>query len=182
MKITIGGRAGSGKSTVARLVAEKLGLKHYSMGDLWREMADERGVSILELNRLVEKDKDIDLETDRKQEELGKREDDFVIDSRLGFHFIPDSIKIFLDVGDDAGAERIFNATRGKVEEYSSVEATKQELKKREESELKRYKKLYGVDYTDKSHYDAYIDTTSKSINEVVDNIVEKVKSRYSDS
>ncbi|MFO8015868.1 MAG: AAA family ATPase, partial [Candidatus Woesearchaeota archaeon] len=49
MKITISGKPGSGKSTVARLVAERLGLNHYSLGDMQREVAREKCISMAEL-------------------------------------------------------------------------------------------------------------------------------------
>jgi cytidylate kinase len=42
MIITIAGTVGSGKSTVGRIIAKRLGLKHYSIGDLMREMAEQR--------------------------------------------------------------------------------------------------------------------------------------------
>ena len=44
MKITLSGMVGSGKSTNAKLFAKELGYKHYSVGDLMREMAKERGI------------------------------------------------------------------------------------------------------------------------------------------
>ena len=79
MIITISGKAGSGKSTVAKMLSERLRLKHYSIGDLMRAMAKEKGMSLLEFNKLAEKDKSIDLELDNKLKELGKSKDNFVV-------------------------------------------------------------------------------------------------------
>ena len=98
MIITISGKPGSGKSTVAELIAKRLSLKHYSIGNFMREIAKEKGISLLELGKIAEKERWVDDELDKRQIELGGREDGFVIDSRLGFHFIPKSVKIFLDV------------------------------------------------------------------------------------
>ena len=89
MIITISGIAGSGKSTVAKLLAKKLNYKHYSIGDFMRQIAKERKLTLLELSKQAEKDNSIDKELDKKQIELGKTKDNFVIDSRLGFHFCP---------------------------------------------------------------------------------------------
>src|SRR3989338_808503 len=101
MRITISGKAGSGKSTVAKLLSEKLGLKHYSIGDLMRVMAVERGLTLVGLNKLAETDKSIDFELDNKLKELGKAKDNFVVDGRLTAFFIPDAeIKVFLDADD----------------------------------------------------------------------------------
>ncbi len=73
MIITISGIAGSGKSTVAKLLAKRLGYRHYSIGDFMREMAKERKVSLLELSKEAEKGHSIDKELDEKQRELGKK-------------------------------------------------------------------------------------------------------------
>lgn len=109
MIITISGTAGSGKSTVAKLLAKELDLKHYSIGDLMRKIAEERGLTLLELSKKAEESPDIDQELDKSQIELGKKQDNFVIDGRLSFHFIPSSYKVFLKVSDNEAAKRIFN-------------------------------------------------------------------------
>jgi len=66
MIITISGKAGSGKSTVAKQLAKKLNLKHYSIGDIMRKLAKEKNISLNELSKLAEKDKTIDLTLDKK--------------------------------------------------------------------------------------------------------------------
>ncbi|MBI2112124.1 AAA family ATPase, partial [Candidatus Woesearchaeota archaeon] len=83
MIITISGTAGSGKSTVGKLLAKKLKYKHYSMGDLQRQIAEQRGITLLELGKLEETDPSIDKELDQKQIQLGKTENKFIIDGRL---------------------------------------------------------------------------------------------------
>ncbi len=172
MIITIAGRAGSGKSTVARLLAKKLRLKHYSMGDLQREIAREKGITLIELGRLEEKDDSIDRELDNKQKELGKKEDNFVIDGRLPAFFIPNSIKIFLDADEETRAKRILKDDR--VEENNiDLKKTIENTRAREESENKRYKQFYGYDCYDKSKYDYVIDTSDLSVKEVVDDVLE---------
>src|SRR3989338_5108791 len=96
MKLTIAGTPGSGKSSVARIIAKKLRLKHYSVGDFMRLIARKRKITLLKLMKQAETDKGkIDNELDAFQIKL-RAADNFVIDSRLGFHFIPDSFKVFL--------------------------------------------------------------------------------------
>jgi len=169
--ITINGTAGSGKSTVAKLLAKKLDYKHYSMGDFQREIAEEKGISLLELGKLEEKDKSIDEEVDQMQIDLGRKEDNFVIDSRLGFHFIPNSIKIFLDADFEERAKRILADTIRK-EHNVNLKTTKQNIKTREASEKKRYKEYYNINPYDKKHYDLIIDTTKLTPEQVVDKII----------
>ena len=88
MIVTISGKAGSGKSTVAKLLSEKLKLRHYSIGDLMRAMASDKGIGLMELNKLAEKDNSIDLELDKMLKELGKTKDNFVVDGRLAAFFM----------------------------------------------------------------------------------------------
>lgn len=177
MKITISGRPGSGKSTVAKYVAKRLGFTHYSMGDLQRQIAEEKGVSLAELWEMEEQDKSLDNLVDARQKKIGEEKENFVIDSRIGFYFIPDSVKVFLDVDSEVGAKRVFNQKRGD-ERFSTLEKTRQELRKRVDSEKKRYMKYYKLNHYDMKNYDIVIDTTGKSAGEVGEEIVGKVKKK----
>ena len=176
MIITISGKAGSGKSTVAKLLSEKLKLRHYSIGDLMRAMASEKKISLLELNKLAEADKSIDFELDKKLKELGKSKDNFVVDGRLAAYFIPQAdVRVFLETDDKVRAERILKDKR-QQEKSSSLSETSENIKKREESEKIRYQKYYGVNYTDKNLYNFEVDTTKLNPNEVVGKIIDFVE------
>lgn len=169
--MTISGLPGSGKSAVASRVAETLDIPHVSAGDFMREMAAERGVSILELSRSAEGKENIDREIDERTERLGRNGTDFVMDARLGWHFIPQSIKIFLEVRPEVAARRIFGAARGTEHENVDLETTERAIESRTESEKQRYMSYYELDYTDRSHYDLVIDTSDLTIDEVVQRI-----------
>ena len=176
MIITISGKAGSGKSTVAKLLAEKLKLRHYSIGDLMRVMASDKGMSLIELNKIAEKDKSIDFELDEKLKELGKSKDNFVVDGRLTAFFIPHAeVKVFLDTDDKVRAERILKDKR-EHEKSKDLNEMILKIRNRENSEKKRYKQYYGVDYLDKKLYNFVIDTTNLNQNQVVEKILEFIK------
>ena len=97
--ITISGMLGSGKSTVARLLADKLGYTYYSTGDAQREIARARGVTTLELNRIADTDPTIDEAIDGVFKRFNAVPNkNFVIDSRMAFFFIPNSLKVKLNV------------------------------------------------------------------------------------
>ncbi|MEK6837448.1 MAG: (d)CMP kinase, partial [Nanoarchaeota archaeon] len=178
----ISGVPGSGKSTVAKLVAKKLSFNHHSAGDFMRELAAKRKLSLLEISKVAEKDRSIDKELDERTVRLGKEEDDFVMDSRLAYHFIPQSFKVFLIVDERAAAKRIFSDIKSKKmsrkveKESTTFAATLASIRKRKKSEQQRYRRYYGLNPYDTKQYDLVIDTTKTAIEDVVDKVVEAVK------
>ena len=177
MIITISGKAGSGKSTVAKEVAKKLGLKHYSIGDLMRKIAKEKSMSLNKMSRLAEEDRSIDMELDKKT--IGLRAAaNFVIDGRLTAYFLPYAdLKVFLDCDDEVRAERILKDKRSDEKSKNLKELVKK-IRQREQSERKRYSKLYKIDYRNKKLYNLMIDTTNLSIKEVVDKIMNSARAQ----
>ncbi|MDP2749547.1 MAG: cytidylate kinase family protein [Nanoarchaeota archaeon] len=180
MIISVSGTPGSGKSTVARDVAKKLKLKYHSVGDIARDLAKKHKMSILEYDKLAETDENIDKELDDVQIELGNNEDNFVIDSRLGYYFIPHSIKIFLKCSVKEGAKRIFNdntsGRKSSEKENLSLATAEKSIKDRMESDKKRYQQYYGLDFTDEKDYDLVIDTSSITPEKAADQIISFVK------
>lgn len=170
--ITISGRPGSGKSAVASRVAGELGVDHVSAGDFMREMATERGISILQLSRTAEGRSSIDDEIDSRTTRLAADGGDFVMDARLGWHFAPQSVKVFLEVRPEVAAQRIFEALRDSEHENVDLAETRKATELRAGSEQKRYFEYYGLDYTDHSHYDLVIDTSDMTVDSVVDTIL----------
>jgi predicted cytidylate kinase len=175
--VTISGRPGSGKSVVASKVAQALNLRHMSAGDFMRQMAAERGMSILELSRVAEEGDEIDREIDARTMRLAEQGGDFVMDARLGWHFVPNSIKVFLEVDPLVAAQRIFEARRQSEVENVTIEETQRAVQDRTESERRRYLDYYGVDYGDHANYDLVIDTSELPIDRVVENVVAYVRS-----
>ena len=184
VQISISGYPGSGKSTVARLLAERLGFKPpYSIGNLRSKMALDRGLTIDDLNKLGEKEAFTDKEVDDYQRAVGKKEDNFVIEGRLSFYFIPNSYKIFLSVEKTESAKRIYEAQKGRDKrpdepEYKSIDDVLKTISARVESDALRYKKYYGVDYTNQKQYDVVINTTHLSAEEVVESIIESMRKK----
>jgi predicted cytidylate kinase len=176
--ITISGRPGSGKSLVATRVASELGVRHVSAGDFMRSMAEERRVSILELSRSAEEHDAIDREIDARSARLSDEGGSFVMDARLGWRFVPQSIKVFLEVRPEVAARRIFGAARGAEHENVDLESTLEAIEARSQSETERYLSYYGIDYTDHSHYDLVIDTSDLTPGAVVGRVLEHVRSR----
>jgi len=175
MIITISGKAGSGKSTVAKELSKRLNLKHYSIGDFMRQMAMDRGISLAQLGKIAENDKSIDKELDKRQMDL-RNKDNFVIDGRLTAFFIPNSnLKVFLECDDKIRAKRILQDERDD-ETAADIKDVIKKIKDREQSERVRYKRYYDVDYYDERLYDLMIDTSKIPVKEVVDKIKKSIK------
>lgn len=162
---------------VASKVAKALGVAHRSAGDFMRELAEERGMSILELSRQAEEDPSIDEEIDARSARLAAEGVSFVMDARLGWHFVPRSVKVFLEVRPEVAAERIFRAGRGSERENTDLETTRRAIDWRTASETARYHEYYGIDYADHGHYDLVVDTTDLTADQVVELILEHVES-----
>jgi CMP/dCMP kinase len=172
--VTIAGTACSGKSTLAKLLADRLGYKHYSIGGIRREIARSKGISLEELNRLsASGEEDTDTPVDEQFRQLGEAEDNFVADCRTGFHFIPHSIKILLDADKEVRAQRLFQ--RESVGEHpTSLEHAREMIETHMKSERLRYMKYYGVNIWDKHHYDLVLDSTTKTPEELVEDVLRK--------
>jgi len=172
MQISICGTPGSGKSTVARIIADKLKYKYYSVGALRRKIAEKRGITIYEFNRLKE---DTDTEFDNYQKKIGEKEDNFVIEGRLSFHFVPKSLKFFFKTELKKAAERVFKDQRSSEKKYASIEEAKEEMQERRDNDKKRYKMHYNLDPYDEKQFDVVINTTNISIKEIANKVMKEV-------
>jgi CMP/dCMP kinase len=179
--ITIAGKLGSGKSSTAKRVADILDYTHYSTGDFMRAIADERGISLAELGKTAENDISIDQKLDERNVEVGDLER-IVLDSRLGFHFIPNSFKVFLELDPEIAAERILKDKetnpqrhREAIGGFDTKEDIVKHIKIRLESERKRYKKLYDIkDHTAHKNFNLVINTEKHPLEDVSKKIVEE--------
>ena len=167
MIITISGTPGSGKSTLAKTLATKLNYPYLYMGEIRREVAARHGITLAELNALGETEAWTDLEPDEYLRTEAAKHKDAVIDSRVAFHFIPKSLKIFVSVAEPIGAERIYGALRKNPTKrnegvgLNSLAEVAIANQRRIASDKMRYLKYYSVDYLDKKNYDLVLDTTN---------------------
>ena len=168
--ITIAGSPGSGKSSTAKAIACTLGYRHFSSGDLFRQLAVDRGESIEAMNVSAEVQRDIDLKVDNLLQEKYRQEEKLVIDSRMAWSWMPYSFKVFLMLDLDTAAERIFNHLQeeGRMSEQgNSVQEVRTSIDRRFVSEQKRYNALYGVNPTDPLNFDVVINTKYNDLNTV---------------
>jgi cytidylate kinase len=179
--ITIGGRPGSGKSTTSKAVAAELGFGHYSSGDRFREIGAEHKLTLLDANKQAEDDSTTDFIIDGELRAIGETGDRIVIDSRMAWHWIPQSFKVYLDLDTAIASRRILakeDAKRAQNEKVSTdPDEYAKDLDARTASEKKRYDALYGVNPYDTSseagHYDLIVDTALNDADQAVRLVIE---------
>ncbi|MFA5155729.1 MAG: cytidylate kinase family protein [Patescibacteria group bacterium] len=181
MIISLMGAIGSGKSTIAQMLADKLGWPRYYMGGLRREAAKKRGMTLAEYNKLGESDISTDQEVDLYQKKLGETEDNFIIEGRTSWYLIPHSFKIYLDVDFDEGAKRVFGSLQKKNErnegkDLKTIEDVKESMHNRLASDRLRYRKYYDIDVYDLKNYDFYLDTTNLNPGQVFQAVYDRVR------
>lgn len=186
--ISFNGQEGSGKSTIAKMVAEKLGWPRYYMGQMFRDMAEEKGMTLPEFRIVCDNDPDFDKKVDDRVVKLSQEHEKFVIESRTAWHFIPNSVKIYLRIDPNVAAERIFKAmsdnnNRGNEDKnLDTIENIRESIIKRRCEDSERYLSLYGIRQDEEKNYDFIIDTTNLTIKEVFLRVMNFIESRINDS
>jgi len=172
MLVTISGPAGSGKSTAAAALAEALAFDHVSGGDIFRELADERGLTPLQLNELAEEDDGIDRDLDRRLRDIAETREDLVLESRLAGWMAGEhaDFRIWLDAPLTVRARRIADR------EDKSIELAREETKERSDSEARRYEAYYDIDIEELSIYDLSVNTARLSPGAVLDVILTTIE------
>jgi cytidylate kinase len=172
-KITITGDLGSGKSAVSRVIISQLEMEYLSTGSIQRSIAERLNMTSLELNKYSETHPEIDDEIDSVFKSLNTNPKSYIVDSRMAWHFIPTSFKVYLTVDSRIAAERVFkDSTRKNEGKYADVESVEASLQARRASEVRRFMDLYEVDCSDLNNFDLVVDTTTRTPEEVAEVIL----------
>jgi CMP/dCMP kinase len=170
--LTISGPSGSGKTTVARGLSQRLGFAHISAGEVFRELARERALSLEQLSELAEKDPEIDRIVDKRQAELSKSYENVIVDGRLSGFVLKGDLAFWLKAPLEVRADRI--ARRERKERATAL----RETRARDTSEAMRYLAFYNIDTANLDIYDLVIDTRHWDQFAVIDIITQAVRSR----
>jgi cytidylate kinase len=165
--------AGCGKSTLAKRIAEKYGLRYLSGGDALKALAIEEGYKPAEtgwwetdegirfLQRRM-KDADFDKKVDRNLIDRAKRQGNVVLDSWTMPWLLDEGFKVWLEASQDMRARRL--AERDGIDFRTALEV----MKEKDEKTRSIYRKLYGFDLgNDLSPFDLILDTDLLDANEV---------------
>lgn len=170
--ITVCGFSGSGKSSVVEFVQQAFPkLKLVYSGGIFRENAKKAGMTLEEYCKTRgEKD---DIDTDKEVLRRSLR-GNAIVDSRLAGWCLGDwaDFKIFVTCPMELRIERIVKR------EGISVKEAKARILKRDNSDAKRYRELYGIDVNDLGIYDIIIDNSGslKELERGVKKVVEEIR------
>jgi len=173
MRITLNGDLGSGKSTVGRLLSDELHIPFISTGQIFREIGQISNMDALTTNLAAEDNSEIDFAVDQKIKEMDQSLPDFIIDSRLAWHFVRGATKVYLSVCPETAAQRVLSDRTRPTETYSNISIAMDGLRQRRDSENRRYRRLYGVDIDDMNNYDVVIITDDSDVTDIVRLIID---------
>jgi cytidylate kinase len=174
--ITVSGPPGSGTTTVAQRVADRLGLELVPGGEVFRALAAERDMSLPVFGRYVADHPEVDVELDSR---LARRARDggAVIESRLAGWIAHNerlaAVVVWIDCDPRIRAQRV--AAREGV----SVGRALADNEERQRVERGRYLALYGVDLTDLSIYELVLDSGELQPQELADRVVDAAEKRF---
>lgn len=162
MHITMAGKLGSGKSTIAKLLNERHGFEIYSTGKIQRELARQFGVSTLEMNQMMSKDTKYDhmIDDEVARISVDRAGDKLLFDSRMAWHFAKNTFKVFFTIDPQIAALRVMKDPRGAEETYFDVDDAREKLILRSMVENERFKEIYGTDNLNYDNYDLIVDTS----------------------
>lgn len=163
--ITVSGRIATGKTTLSRHIAEKLGWKILNGGEIFRDLAKEMGIPLVDTDKRPDQ---FDKAFEEKVKKILSEEKNYVIQSHLaGFDAqgISGVYKILTGCKDSDSEEITdIRIERVRVRENLSPEEARKEVVDREIQNLEKFRRLYaGGDntwvYWDEKYYDLTVDT-----------------------
>lgn len=166
MLVTISGLSGSGKSSGAKGLSERLGIPTVDVGSIFRAMAKRHRMDVIAFGLYAEKHPEIDRELDDEMIRLAKKRKNLILQGRLaGLMSAARGLKahrIWIDASLDTRAKRTA------VREGIPLAKARKNVAKRDNDNRNRYLETYGLDLNDRSVYDTVVQTDDLTIEEVV--------------
>lgn len=163
MRVTISGLPGSGTTSLTYHLASTHRFDVISAGEVFRQMAKERGMSLGEFGAFCENDPSVDKLIDKRQREIALSQDQILIEGRLSGWKIPEAdVRIWLKASLECRVKRILER-----DQFADIEAAMAATRAREESEALRYQQYYDIDITSLDPYHLVVDTELWNVNQL---------------
>ncbi|MCD4811700.1 (d)CMP kinase [bacterium] len=180
--LVVGGPGSSGSSTIAKRLAKYFNIERVYGGGFFRKEAQSRGYDSLEaFYREVKESvlKEIDVKVDENFRALAKK-GGVLIESKIFAAIatkenIPCNAKVWITASLEVRVNRVLGKENisNPVQSFLRKKQIRKDLEKRWELDRRRYKELYGVDYTAQDRYnDLVVDSSEQNEDETFDLIV----------
>ncbi len=175
MRITVSGLPGSGTTSLARYLASKKGFSFISAGEVFRQMAEQRGMNLSEFGMLAEREPEIDKLIDCRQKEIAYSLDNIIVEGRLSGWMIDEAdLKCWLSASLERRSCRI--QTRDQIKDIETAALLTEE---RERCESLRYQEYYGIDISDLSPYHIILNSERwgiEGLGEIMDTAIASIE------
>ncbi len=157
LKVTISGPPGSGTSTLVSRIASSRGWSSLNGGDVFREEARARGLTVGQLSSDAKEDLDVDRSLDSLlQQRMSSHDSPEIIESRLsGWWAHKNSLnclRVWVNVSEQERAKRIQKREGGDFDDCL------RKSQNRQRDDMERYSILYGINLDDMSPYNLVVD------------------------
>lgn len=179
--ITVSGRIGTGKTTLAEHLAESLGWNVLDGGKIFRKLTHEMGVHIKDTHKIPDS---FDIAYEERIKKMLREEKEHVIQSHLaGFDAqgIDGVFKILVVCKNEEGKDKTsVRIDRLMNRDSINVEEAKEEVIEREKQNLEKFRRLYAKNdpdwvYWNEKYYDLIVNTFSLNSKEALKFVLKKI-------
>jgi len=174
-RVTISGHPGSGTSTLVSGLCQILNWNKLNGGQVFRDMAEEQGLSLEEFGEKCKEDDSVDQALDNLLVETMLSPDSpEIVESRLsGWWAYKNNLqcpRIWIDVSEQVRAERVVEREGGSIEEQLNL------IRERMNSDASRYMQFYDLDINSHMPYTHVIDSDVKNAEEVLRDVLKHLE------
>ena len=174
-KVTISGHPGSGTSTLVNGLCHSLNWQKLNGGQVFRDMAEEHGMSLEEFGQYCIEDETIDKQLDEMlSKTMLSDASPEIVESRLaGWWAYKNDLncpRVWIDVSERVRAERVINREGGSMDERLNL------IRERMEYDGMRYDRYYGIDINSHEPYTCIIESDDLNAQDVLTLVMEHLE------
>ena len=166
LRITVSGHPGSGTSTLVKALMAHYSWTSLNGGDVFRQEAARREMSLGEFGELCKSDLNVDRELDKQLQQQMQDDSSQIVESRLAgwwaYRLEIPCVRLWLDVDETERAKRVVYREGGSIED--ALEANK----KRTSVDAERFMELYQILPEQREPYTTVLDATNLGSEEVL--------------